>query len=85
MGSLLRLQIVHGKVEDVTLPEKADILISEPMGEGPNTTVLLHYCTNNSVSPFSKPGAGCQMSLYPSHVHAGVARHKAQVTSQTWA
>lgn len=32
------LQIVHGKVEDVTLPEKADILISEPMGKDTHTT-----------------------------------------------
>jgi len=27
------LQVIHGKVEEVELPEKADILISEPMGE----------------------------------------------------
>lgn len=27
------LQVVKGKVEDVELPEKADILISEPMGK----------------------------------------------------
>ncbi len=27
------LQVIHGKVEEVKLPEKVDILISEPMGE----------------------------------------------------
>jgi hypothetical protein len=27
------LQVIHGKVEDVQLPEKVDILILEPMGE----------------------------------------------------
>jgi hypothetical protein len=27
------LQAIHGKVEEVHLPEKVDILISEPMGE----------------------------------------------------
>lgn len=27
-----RVEIIHGKIEDVDLPEKADILISEPMG-----------------------------------------------------
>jgi hypothetical protein len=30
---VFRLQVIHGKVEEVELPEKADILISEPMGE----------------------------------------------------
>jgi histone-arginine methyltransferase CARM1 len=28
-----RITVIHGKVEEVELPEKADILISEPMGE----------------------------------------------------
>lgn len=27
------MQVIKGKVEDIELPEKADILISEPMGE----------------------------------------------------
>eukprot|EP00270_Netrium_digitus_P012218 TRINITY_DN394_c0_g1_i5.p1 TRINITY_DN394_c0_g1~~TRINITY_DN394_c0_g1_i5.p1 ORF type:complete len:244 (+),score=68.44 TRINITY_DN394_c0_g1_i5:219-950(+) len=27
-----RITVVHGKVEEVSLPEKADVLISEPMG-----------------------------------------------------
>lgn len=27
------MQVIKGKVEDVELPEKADILISEPMGK----------------------------------------------------
>jgi histone-arginine methyltransferase CARM1 len=27
-----RITVIHGKVEEVELPEKADILISEPMG-----------------------------------------------------
>ncbi|EFJ24851.1 hypothetical protein SELMODRAFT_149478 [Selaginella moellendorffii] len=27
-----RITVIHGKVEDVELPEKADVLISEPMG-----------------------------------------------------
>lgn len=30
--SLPREQVIRGKVEEVELPEKADILISEPMG-----------------------------------------------------
>lgn len=30
---LSKLQVVKGKVEEVELPEKADILISEPMGK----------------------------------------------------
>lgn len=30
---LVLLQVIHGKVEEIELPEKADILISEPMGE----------------------------------------------------
>ena len=29
---LFKPQVVKGKVEEVELPEKADILISEPMG-----------------------------------------------------
>lgn len=33
LRGLLFLQVIHGKVEEVELPEKADILISEPMGE----------------------------------------------------
>lgn len=27
------MQVIKGKVEEVELPEKADILISEPMGK----------------------------------------------------
>lgn len=26
------MQVVHGKVEEVSIPERADVLISEPMG-----------------------------------------------------
>ena len=33
LRGLIFLQVIHGKVEEVELPEKADILISEPMGE----------------------------------------------------
>lgn len=29
----LKMQVIKGKVEEIELPEKADILISEPMGE----------------------------------------------------
>lgn len=29
----LKIQVIKGKVEEIELPEKADILISEPMGE----------------------------------------------------
>jgi len=29
----LYIQVIKGRVEDVVLPEKADILISEPMGK----------------------------------------------------
>lgn len=29
----LIMQVIKGKVEEIELPEKADILISEPMGE----------------------------------------------------
>lgn len=29
---MFSLQVIKGKVEEVELPEKADILISEPMG-----------------------------------------------------
>lgn len=28
-----KMKVIKGKVEDVELPEKADILISEPMGK----------------------------------------------------
>lgn len=34
------MQVIHGKVEEVELPEKADILISEPMGE--SLAMMLH-------------------------------------------
>lgn len=30
---VIKKQVVKGKVEEVELPEKADILISEPMGK----------------------------------------------------
>ncbi|RRT42735.1 hypothetical protein BHE74_00056591 [Ensete ventricosum] len=30
--SLFAAQVIKGKIEEVELPEKADILISEPMG-----------------------------------------------------
>lgn len=36
-----KLQVVKGKIEEVELPEKADILISEPMGK------LLVLCFTN--------------------------------------
>ncbi|GKB93676.1 augmin subunit 4 [Tanacetum coccineum] len=34
--SLFAAQVIKGKIEDVELPEKADILISEPMGASAN-------------------------------------------------
>lgn len=37
----LYLQVIKGKVEEVELPEKADILISEPMG---NLSSLIANC-----------------------------------------
>lgn len=36
---VMKLQVIKGKVEEVELPEKADILISEPMG-----TYIYHDC-----------------------------------------
>lgn len=30
---VFKLQVIKGKVEEVALPEKADVLISEPMGK----------------------------------------------------
>lgn len=31
-GFLDHIEIIHGKIEDIELPEKVDIIISEPIG-----------------------------------------------------
>ncbi|GJT63990.1 hypothetical protein Tco_1015470 [Tanacetum coccineum] len=42
--SLFAAQVIKGKIEDVELPEKADILISEPMGKLIMSCLLSYEC-----------------------------------------
>eukprot|EP00897_Mesotaenium_endlicherianum_P003545 jgi/Mesen1/3218/ME001865S02419 len=62
-----RITVIHGKVEDVELPEKVDILISEPMGTLlVNERMLETYVIARE--RFLKPGGKMYPSLGRIHV-----------------